>query len=175
MTKKLNSFILPNDVIEKMKDKIRESEHTGKEHGFILCKKYNSDVLIDRAHCAGNECSIKIKRICRHDEDLIGDYHTHPGMSANPSLRDMITQYDIGLGCIGSVEDNEIKCFVRKDKMPDKSVIPSIKKIIETYEEPLERMTVEDIISGKGKHLEEKLIRSAHYFRDHYFKEIVID
>ena len=175
MTVKLNSFILPNDIIIKMRDKIRETESTGKEHGFSLCKKPKSDVLIDRAHCIGDECSLKIKRMCRHDELLIGDYHTHPVMGANPSLQDMIVQYDLGLGCIGSSEDNEIKCFVRKDKTPDPSVIRSIREVINKYEKPLEKMTFGDILSGKGEFLEEKLVKAAHYYRDHHFTKIDID
>ena len=175
MTIKLNSFTLPNDVIRKMEDKLRESEKTGIEYGFNLCRKPGSDIIIDRTHCAGDECSIRLKRTCgRLDEILVGDYHIHPLMCANPSFQDMITTYETGLGCIGSVEDNEIKCFVRKGEVPDPTVIPNIRNIIETYEKPLEKMTFGDILAGKGEYLEKKLVDAAHHYRDHYFKKIKV-
>ncbi len=172
---KLNSFVLPHDVIRKMKDKLIDTEKTDLEQGFNLCRKPASNVLIDRMHCTGDECSISFKRTCgRPEEILVGDYHTHPIYSANPSLQDMISSYDLGFGCIGSVEDNEIYCFVRKDKVPDPKVISDIRNTIETYEKPLEKMTFGDILAGKAEHLETKLIDSAHYYRDHYFKKINI-
>lgn len=175
MTTKLGQFILPNDVIARMRNKLIDTDRSNVEHGFDLCRKSGSNVLIDRGHCIGHECGINIKRICDPDEILEGDYHTHPVYGADPSFQDMITSYGLGIGCIGSVEDNDIKCYVRKDKTPDPTVISSIRNVIDRYEKPLEKMTYADILAGKGSDLEDKLFRAAHHFRDHYFKSISIE
>jgi proteasome lid subunit RPN8/RPN11 len=174
MAAKLNSFTLPSNVIAKMREKLRDTDRTGNEYGFTFCRSPGTNILKDSSHCVGDECSIRLRRFCKPTDILVGDYHTHPIYGADPSFQDMIVAYELGLGCIGSSENNKIKCYIRKDKARDPFVVPSIKKIIKDYEEPLEKMTIGELLSGKGEELENKLTEALYHFRDRYFKTVDI-
>lgn len=134
MPTKLNSFTLPDDVINKMKRNIEDSRIKDIEVGFNLCAKNN--ILHDENSCIGTECSVEIPKGCTRGEH-VGLFHTHASASSKPSIRDVANAYQMGINCIGSVEENSIKCYTRKDKTPNREDIENIIAAMISYEFPL--------------------------------------
>ena len=123
MTIKLNSFILPDSVIQKMKVKIEDSRFKNIEVGFNLCTE--NGTIHDESPCTGTECSIRIPKGCKRGKH-VGLFHTHPHTSSEPSIHDIANAYYIGISCIGSTEEKDIKCYVRKDKNYTKEGLENI-------------------------------------------------
>ncbi len=113
MSKQINSFILPNNIISNMKDKIKETKKSKIELGFSLCIEKNSNIITKGSECTGTRCSIRTG-ICKEDYTKIGDYHTHPRSDATMSITDMVTGCSEYVQCIGSAKSNNIVCFIRK-------------------------------------------------------------
>lgn len=115
MSKKLNSFILPDDLAKEMRNKLREGFGKGIELGFSLCLGQNSDVLKVGEQCTGGDCSITLPSTCEGNDIYAGAYHTHPNESSRPSSQDIPVIYKRGLACIGGIENDkeEIKCYIR--------------------------------------------------------------
>ena len=123
-SKQVNSFILPDDIIKNMKDKIKETKKLKIELGFALCidkdnqinQKDNSQIIKDikkGTDCVGTKCSIKVGK-CEEDQIYIGNYHTHPRSHPSMSITDMVTGCSEDIECIGSAPFNTIRCFTRK-------------------------------------------------------------
>lgn len=74
MSKKLNSYILPDKLIKNMKDKIEEARIQDIEVGFNLCAEYN--MLHDEFPCTGTECEIRLANKCLKGKN-VGIFHTH--------------------------------------------------------------------------------------------------
>ncbi len=149
MSTKLNSYTLPDSVIQKMKMYTIDSKDKDIETGFNLCadnethdpnnkhKTLNKHkILHDEKHCSGSECTLDIPKGCEKGEH-IGLFHTHVSASSKPSIQDIFNAYYFGINCIGSVDERNIKCYIRKDKIPTKENIESIKSSIIRYENPL--------------------------------------
>lgn len=111
MVTMLNSFILPEDIVQKMKDKIAETRDKEIELGFSLCRT-KSNIIRTGDDCTGTECKLESLKECRIGS-YIGGYHTHPKGTTKPSITDLATAYNIGVECIGSVKEDDIKCIVR--------------------------------------------------------------
>ncbi len=142
MTTKLNSFILPDNVIEKMRDQLNKTIDTKEEYGFTLCTEHNRKTIIDRRHCKGNECKINISRECDKKEKFVGAYHTHPYNPSTMSAGDMISSCKYDVNCIGGEGDNKIRCFIRKTHLgPSEQISCSnkAKKYHEEMEKPLSK------------------------------------
>lgn len=122
MPKNLNSFVLPDSVMEIMKQKVRKTEIIHKELGFNLCKIEGSNELKDDTHCIGSECSMPLAKTCKIGEK-VGTFHTHPKADSEPSLPDLWGGYYYGVECVGGVKDKKIACYVRKDKVRDPGVV----------------------------------------------------
>jgi hypothetical protein len=116
MTIKLNSFILSDNIIDKMKKDLDETKIENREIGFIFCLNLTDNILIDRGHCKGDGCKIVAHPFCKADEKFVGGYHTHPGNISEPSIPDMVEMYRQKFECIGGGSDDKIKCYVRKDR-----------------------------------------------------------
>lgn len=116
MSKKLNSFILPDDVAEEMRNKLREGFIREIELGFSLCLGQNSNILKVGEQCTGSECSITLPFKCEGNDLYVGTYHTHPDESSRPSSQDIPIIYKRGFACIGGIENDkeEIKCYIRE-------------------------------------------------------------
>jgi hypothetical protein len=112
MPKNLNSYILTDNIIKLMKQKLRETKRTHKELGFSLCHESGDNELKDDGHCVGTSCDIKI--IPCKKGDTVGTFHTHPKDDSEPSLSDMRNAYNYGISCIGGEKDKKIRCIVRK-------------------------------------------------------------
>jgi hypothetical protein len=115
MSKQIDSFILPNDIISSMKDKIKDTKKLKTELGFALCidPKKDSSVIIKGSECTGTRCSIKTG-MCKENQTHIGDYHTHPRTAATMSITDIVTGCSENIECVGSARFNNIVCFLRK-------------------------------------------------------------
>ena len=122
MSKRVNSFILSDDIISNMKDKIKETKKIKTELGFALCidkdnskdnYKGNSKIITKGTECVGTKCSIKVGK-CKEDQIYIGNYHTHPRAYPTMSITDMVTGCSEEIECVGSAPFNTIRCFTRK-------------------------------------------------------------
>jgi hypothetical protein len=118
MLKQVNSFILPDNIIKDMKDKIKETKKLKTEVGFALCTdkdypKDNLQTIGKGTECVGTKCSIKVGK-CKEDQIYIGNYHTHPRAHPTMSITDMVTGCSEEIECIGSAPFNTIRCFTRK-------------------------------------------------------------
>lgn len=125
MSKQINSFILPDNIIKDMKDKIKETKKLKTELGFALCtdkdnqrdnQNYNPQTIktIKKGtECVGTKCSIKVGK-CKEEQKYIGNYHTHPRTHPTMSITDMVTGCSEEIECIGSAPFNTIRCFTRK-------------------------------------------------------------
>lgn len=160
MPKNINSFILPDKVIEKMKGQIEKTRDTKKEHGFWLCSKPDN-VIIDRRHCEGSKCDLTIEGVCEEDEQKIGIYHTHPRNESRMSAIDMKVVCEAAkekngeivpislISCIGSL-NNEINCFIKKKVQPEynkKMALSCVEEAIECHN------TMEVPVTNKNKQL----------------------
>lgn len=117
MVAEFNSFILSDQIIEKMRNKMKETREKRKELGFGLCKSYNKsdNILTDGKECEGGVCSLGLTKGCKNiNQILIGHFHTHPTATSSLSIIDMVTGCQENIECVGSVRFNDIKCFVRK-------------------------------------------------------------
>lgn len=124
MPKNLNSFILSDNIIDIMKQKLKKTRDINRELGFNLCQIEGSNELKDDTHCIGDECHLPLAKTCKVGTK-VGTFHTHPGQDSTPSLPDLWGGYYHGVECVGGVTDQKIACYVRKDKVQD----PDINKI----------------------------------------------
>lgn len=123
MPTKLNSFILPDSVLQEMKRKVEYSRIKDIEIGFNLCVENGN--LHDENPCTGTACAVEIPKGCiigRH----VGIFHTHPSASSEPSIQDILNAYQMGMNCIGSVKEKSIKCYIRKDAVPIREDLETI-------------------------------------------------
>ena len=133
----VNSFILPDDIVKKMKDKIGETKEKKIELGFGLCRIGKSNIIKSGGDCTGTECALTEPRECRVGS-YVGGYHTHPRTGTKPSITDLIIAYDEGFECIGSVIENDVKCVVRAGSIVPQvreEISGALKNIEETLEE----------------------------------------
>lgn len=114
MSKQIDSFILPDNIIKYMKDKIKETKRIKTEVGFALCRNKDSSIIVKGTECIGTKCSIKIGQCLEKDQTYIGNYHTHPRTHPTMSITDMTTGCSEDIECIGSAPFNTIRCFIRK-------------------------------------------------------------
>lgn len=108
---KLNSVVLQDNIIDRMKILLNQTKNDRLEHGFDVCRKNNN--LIIRNECRGTICSLDLPQKCDINEKLVGDYHTHPRGIAKMSDTDMYDACQLDFSCIGSVLQNRIACYIR--------------------------------------------------------------
>ncbi len=178
MPKNLNSFILPDKIIDIMKQKIKKTEEIKKELGFNLCKIENNNELIDDTHCIGTECTMPLSKTCKTGIK-VGTFHTHPGEDSEPSFPDLWNGYYNGIECIGGVTDKKIACYVRKDKERN----PEINKIFAINSERFKSLRAEKkhhITTQRGYKIYMSKFHDLQYTRNFmkkkYFNEVgVVD
>lgn len=135
MSKNLNSFILPDNVIETMKKKLIKTKKIRVELGFNLCQVEGSNELRDDNHCIGSNCNIFMEETCKTGKK-VGAFHTHPKNGAgisDPSIADLLQAYHYGVSCTGGETDKKIRCYVRKDKEFNKKDYDTIAFYREKY------------------------------------------
>ena len=171
MSIKLNSYILPDRLIQKMRTDIDNTKKISLEIGFNLCTKDMTNELQDERHCTGSSCSLTGWRPgCESKGKHVGIFHTHPIIpkiskgDSSPSMSDLISAYQYGVMCVGGAGDDKITCLVRKDKEADIKTIWSIRADVQMYEKPLKRK--HHITTRKGyevymaKHRETEYVRN---------------
>ena len=171
MPTKLNSYILPDKVIEKMQTDIEDTKKICLEIGFNLCTKDMTEELQDEKHCVGSSCNLAgWKPGCESKGKHVGIFHTHPIIPkkskgySSPSMSDLIGAYQYGIMCVGGAGDNKIQCSVRKDKEADIKTIRSIIANVEMYEKLLKRE--HHITTMKGYDAYMVKYRDAQYVRN---------
>jgi len=176
MPKNLNSFILSDDTIEIMKQKLKKTGEINRELGFNLCKIDGTNELKDDTHCIGSNCNLQLSDTCKIGKK-VGTYHTHPKATSIPSLPDLWGGYYHGVECIGGTQDQKITCYVRKDKDRD----PKINKMFSANNarfESLRSGKKHSIKTQRGYQMYMSKFRDLQYTRDvlqqKYFDAIII-
>lgn len=164
MPKNIDSYILTDKVIEKMKGQIDKTRNSEIEHGFSLCSK-SDKTIIDRRHCEGGACHSIMDVGCEKNEELVGFYHTHPGPDSGMSAGDMKAICERGkekngeiipmrfIACVGS-SGNKINCYIRKTFPPEldkKMAISCVEEAIKIHNKifiPLDKRAQELFIES---------------------------
>ena len=141
MITKLNSYALPEDVVTKMRLKIEETKQKKIELGFGLCRMKFVNTLKSGNECLGDKCSIVQMPECPTGL-YVGGYHTHPTGAAEPSIADLKNAYANDVECVGSAEENAIRCFVRignRKNEDEKDIISKFKEVEEPFPETVSK------------------------------------
>ncbi len=134
MSRKLNSYSVPDSLLKKMKESVDQSRKKDVEIGFNLCEE--NCQLHDEKYCIGSQCSVDVPKGCSKGKH-VGMFHTHSNTSSEPSINDIVGAYIIGMQCIGSTEERSIKCHVRKDKNYTQQGLENIVAALIRFEQPL--------------------------------------
>lgn len=111
---KLSYYIIPQEVIKKLKQSLTKSAFIDVETGGDFCVKENEREISIENECIGNKCNIIHKGECSEGKHIIGVFHNHPASIVDePPIRDFLSAYTYGISCIGSVENNKIICYER--------------------------------------------------------------
>ena len=162
MVTMLNSYLLPEDIVTKMKERIEETKKARVELGFGLCR-LKSNIVRSGEECTGEKCMILVREICPQAGLYVGGFHTHPTASAKPSIADLLHAYRNDVECIGSVKEDKIQCYIRVEpKNPQTEEKFREAKIIEdrektSREDYQEYIRIRDELLGK--HFKEIEIR----------------
>jgi hypothetical protein len=115
----IGQYVLPIDVIEKMKEFVEKGNNIGIEVGFELHASNN--MIISKNECVGEEYCIKHEFESKPEETIVGGFHVHPhSKKVLSSISDLrLVVYGPGVECIGT--EKEIKCFIRRKEF-DKSL-----------------------------------------------------
>lgn len=168
MTRKLNSYILTDELKEVMRKRLYETRDEKREKGFTLCSKLNN-VISARGDHKGDQNKIKIDpEVCYKDEKFLGGYHTHLRGDSNPSITDLSHCGVHKIVCIGGVKDDEIKCQIWKQKQISKEDALIIAKDLKNNKQPTKEYKInydcqnnmsilaekEDILVGMDKNID---------------------
>lgn len=143
MTKKLNSFILTDDLIAVMKDLLRYTMKSGDEVGFNLCAN-KTDNIIKMPECAmkGNCHSVTILKGCPEGYYEIGDFHTHPGeqekLAQNASATDLKNTCEHIGDCVGT--GDKIKCYMRRKDVDSYNCKKEFSEFVSSVESPINKI-----------------------------------
>lgn len=118
MVTRLNSYILPDDIEDKMKERLRKTRQN--ELGFTLCSNQNN-IITAKGYRKGKSDRIEIDTdACGKDEKFLGGYHTHPKGNSLASAEDLAHCGVFKAICIGGVKDDGIRCQIWKQKQISK-------------------------------------------------------
>lgn len=150
-----------------MKRKVEDSRIKDIEIGFNLCAE-NSD-LHEENPCTGTVCAVDIPKGCAKGRH-VGLFHTHTYTSSEPSIQDIANAYQIGINCIGSTEEKDIKCYIRKDAIPTRENLETILSALVIYESPLHlsKIPEEDIKNYQ------KWVKVRNDLKKHYLNTVEI-
>lgn len=110
---KINEFVLQENIIDLMKEKLRDSRKTNIESGFPLCA--NKDNIIDVRNITKiTDKETFLSSDCPPGYKSVGHYHAHPDIISNASAEELLNACSHIGDCIGGDADNRIKCYTRK-------------------------------------------------------------
>jgi len=86
-----HDYELSDESVKAILEETEKSAEDGLEHGFAFCIRPNGQLDPGR-RCTGTECEIKTEPECPKAGPLepLGDFHTHPRASVDPSLGDIV-------------------------------------------------------------------------------------
>lgn len=161
---RLNSYLLTEPVIEKMRVKIQETKEKKLEVGFGLCRLGKSNIIKAGDTCIGTECELTRTKECNIGL-YTGGFHTHPTGSTNPSIADLLGAYFDEVECIGSATDDKIKCFVRAGPF----IQEENKKIID-----LSNKVESDLKANPNSETYQRWVDARNEILSQHFKEIEV-
>jgi hypothetical protein len=136
---KLDSYILSDDTINLLKAVLERTKKEKKELGCDLCADINTKEIKTGKICVGTTCEVEFEGECKEGEILVGNYHTHPfkSIKSKPSLDDLAIGLKYGIMCMGSVSENNIKCYVKKSISPkkDSSIMIKVLELLRKRDE----------------------------------------
>ncbi len=116
---KINSYLIPKEVIKDMNELIKDAKETGKERGMALCVEKGSNVIKAGLKSTGSGSGIDVPETCRSKDDkYVGAFHTHLTGEATASAQDLFNScLEItDLDCIGKNKQGRIVCYSKKEK-----------------------------------------------------------
>jgi hypothetical protein len=127
---RLGQYILPINVVQRMKDIIIEGEESGTEIAYDLCADKNNVIkATNKIRWEEARYVVPVAQ-CGINETLVGSFHTHSHaeLKVDPSLPDLLSTFG-KLMCIGA--RTEIKCFLRHNfNEGDREYLKSLINII---------------------------------------------
>ncbi len=118
-SQQIDNYIFPSITINKMKNSIRKTQKTDKEHGFTLCIDENTNKIYGGPEHAekGNSGRITFISDCeRKNQKHAGTFHSHINTDSDePSALDTYNncQEINKIDCIGSAKDGKITCITK--------------------------------------------------------------
>ena len=115
-------YIITDELVLKMIEKIEESIYKGVELGFYLYKDIKTNILTSMSGCIGTKNCIKDVEAGVEFTDnkiRVGFFHTHTKSLPYASIVDLHGTYLLGLSIIGglnTISDISIKCYERKSE-----------------------------------------------------------
>lgn len=122
MVVKLNSYTLPDDRIDIMRNVLDRSRHVKKEIGLTMCSSQDNVITLRGEH-EGEENHISINRQCNEGEQYAGYYHTHHTGTSKATSGDLASCGNSKILCIGGISEQEMQkndnvtCHIWKDKV----------------------------------------------------------
>ena len=167
MIRNINSYVLPDSILDKMIELVDKHIANHKEYGFNLCLKKDNNIINGEV-CEGAKCSIEIEKSCKDNEEYIGSYHTHY-LSFFPSALDLYSGYPDKITCIGDKE--KIVCLKKKVEVENKELENYDYKSYKSFDRFVKYISVFDEINNILKtvtklenRLKEKKITDVEYY-----------
>lgn len=142
MTKNIDKFVLPDDVIALMKEKQKQSTEKNKEIGFVMCARKADNIIEAKNIVEGFPEKVYINSDCPKEYNLIGGFHTHPGGGIMAGA-DLLVTCDHIADCIGVEEGDKIKCFIRKKNIDPIDCTKEFSEYTYLNETPLKKVDEE--------------------------------
>ncbi len=171
---KLGNYILPEEIVERMKKLTERSKEIQKEIGFNLCidkhVAINDNIMISTGMtCIGEKgCLSTIRKHtqeCPSDKIDVGGFHTHPNRDiAHMSHADAFGAYINGIECVGA--NKEINCFIRKNDLADEDTYNKFKTLYDKMEKIDHQIELRKKKLGEYDHTKIK----NQFFQDHFNK-----
>lgn len=137
MTKNINSFILPDDVIALMKEKQKQSVKKNKEFGFAMCARKTDNVIEAKNITERFPEEVFVETRCPGGYNNIGGFHTHPETERSSGTDLLISCNNIA-DCVG-VSD-KIKCYIRKRDIDPINCTKEFSELASLHETPLRKI-----------------------------------
>ncbi len=141
-SQQIDNYIFPPSTINKMKDSIRKTQETDKEHGFALCIDENTNIIYPSTEHVekGNSKRLTFVSDCeRRNHKHAGTFHSHINTDSDkPSALDTYNncQEINKVDCIGSPKDGKITCLTKLN--PASSCQDKVDHLVEKEDNLLE-------------------------------------
>lgn len=135
MSTNIDIFTLPDNVVEKMKELLKIK--TESEAGFTMCARKTDNIIEVKNVTTEFSEKVRLKTNCPTGFISIGTYHTHPTRSSRASGTDLANTCDHIADCIGSAEDNKIKCYIKRKDTDNIDCTKNLNEFVSLVENPI--------------------------------------